>query len=843
MKYNSILKHALLATLISQALTVYAHAEPKNGEMYFNPALLETEDNQQSKTDLSTFDGGTQAPGTYHVDIYLNKEKIDTRDIEFSLTNNPGGQSVLQPCLNISDLKKYGVRTELFPALSNGSNCADLSAIPQASATLTFSTMQLEISIPQAAMTPRARGYVPPDQWDNGITAFLMNYSFSGDNSSARSGNGQDSNSQYANLRPGLNVGPWRLRNYSTWSRNSNGSEDLSSVYTYAQRNIVKLKSQLTLGDSSSPSDVFDSIPFHGAQIASDDDMLPDSLRGYAPVVRGIARTNAQVIIRQNGYEIYQSYVAPGAFEITDMFPTGGSGDLDVTIKESDGSEQHIIVPFASLPVLQREGHFKYSFTGGKYRSYDVSTLETPFVQGTAMYGLPWGITLYGGVQNAKTYHSAALGVGVNVGNIGAVSIDDTKAWSTPFHREKESGQSWRIRYSKSISQTGTSFSIAGYRYSTDGYYTMQDVFDTYGGDTASTSQSRSRKELTINQNLWKNAGSLSASVVAEDYWNSNQTTKSVSLGYNNSWHNISYSFNYSYNLNTSASDNSDSADDHDHLFSLNVSVPLDRFLGNTYASYGMNTSKQSGTSHTVSLNGTALPDNNLSWGVQEGYASDGQGDSGSLSSSYRGTYGQANAGYSYSRDSTRLNYGIAGGVVAHANGITLSQPLGETIALIKAPGASGVDVNNQTGVKTDYRGYTVQTYLSPYRKNDVSLNPETLPENVDIALTSKTLVPTRGAVVRADFEPRVGNRVLMTLLKMGGAPVPFGATVTDPTAPDAQGFIVGDAGQVYLTGLSQHGTLKVQWGQNSDEQCQVDYSLPDSEPQSGIMLVNQQCK
>lgn len=99
--------------------------------------------------------------------------------------------------------------------------------------------------------------------------------------------------------------------------------------------------------------------------------MLPDSLRGYAPVVRGIARTNARVIIKQNGYTIYQSYVSPGAFEITDMYPTGSSGDLDVTIKEADGSEQHQTVAFASLPILQREGRLKYSLTSGQYRPYD----------------------------------------------------------------------------------------------------------------------------------------------------------------------------------------------------------------------------------------------------------------------------------------------------------------------------------------------------------------------------------------------------------------------------------------------------------------------------------------
>ncbi|MEG9083308.1 fimbria/pilus outer membrane usher protein, partial [Escherichia coli] len=175
-------------------------------------------------------------------------------------------------------------------------------------------------------------------------------------------------------------------------------------VYSYLQRAVIPLKAQLTLGDSSAPADVFDSVPFRGVQLASDDDMLPDSLKGYAPVVRGIARTNAQVVIRQNGYQIYQSYVAPGAFEITDMYPTGGAGDLDVTIKEADGSEQHFTLPYASVPVLQREGRLKYALTGGQYRAYNSSVEKTPFGQIAAIYGLQKGITIYGGGQGASKY-------------------------------------------------------------------------------------------------------------------------------------------------------------------------------------------------------------------------------------------------------------------------------------------------------------------------------------------------------------------------------------------------------------------------------------------------------
>ena len=50
-------------------------------------------------------------------------------------------------------------------------------------------------------------------------------------------------------------------------------------VYIYLSRNINKIKSQLMLGDGVSPSTIFDSVPFRGAQLSTDDDMYPESLR------------------------------------------------------------------------------------------------------------------------------------------------------------------------------------------------------------------------------------------------------------------------------------------------------------------------------------------------------------------------------------------------------------------------------------------------------------------------------------------------------------------------------------------------------------------------------------
>ncbi|HEJ9095814.1 TPA: fimbria/pilus outer membrane usher protein [Serratia odorifera] len=814
---------------------------------YFNPALLQLDNPQQGSVDLSVFeDGESQAPGSYRVDIAINDQPVDTRDVVFTLQKGADGKASLQPCLSVKALAEMGIKTGLFPALGDDSRqCADLTAIPQASAQFRFSKQQLLLSIPQAALALMARGYVPPSQWDDGIPALLLNYSASGANNYARGGAGKNSNSQFLNLRPGINLGAWRLRNYTTYNRSGDGQDKWSTVYTYAQRNIATLGSQLTLGDSSSPAEVFDSVPFRGAQLASDDDMLPDSLKGYAPVVRGIARSNAQVIIRQNGYVIYQSYVAPGAFAITDMYPTGGSGDLYVTIKEADGSEQKMVVPFASLPVLQREGRFKYSLTGGQYRSYDGNVDQTPFGQGTAIYGLSHGMTVYGGGQFADHYQSLALGVGKNLGDYGALSADTTQAWSTQKDLPSEQGQSWRLRYSKNIVQSGTNFAIAGYRYSTAGYYSLQEVLDTYrdGRNAPLVERRRNRAEMTVSQSLWEGAGSLSLSLVSEDYWNSDRKMQSFGAGYNNSWNGISYGLNYSYNRNSAGSGNGNRVYDKDQLFAFNVSIPLDRWLSNTYASYNLNTSKHGGTTHNAGINGTALADNNLSWSLQQGFGNKGVGNSGNLNADYRGTYAEVTAGYGYDRNSQRLNYGLQGGIIAHGNGITFGQPLGETIALVQAPGADGVGVSNQTGVKTDWRGYAIVPYVSPYRKNSIGLNTETLPDDVDLAQTNQTVVPTRGAVVRASYSASVGQRVLMTLLRQGDTPVPFGAMVTDPAATAAQGFIVGDGGQVYLTGLNASGSLQVQWGKDAGEQCRVDYRLPQAQPQSGVMMVNGRCR
>jgi outer membrane usher protein len=571
-------------------------------------------------------------------------------------------------------------------------------------------------------------------------------------------------------------------------------------------------------------------VPFTGLQLATDTSMLPESMRGYAPIIRGIAKTNARVVIKQNGYQVYQTYVAPGAFEINDMYPSGGSGDLYVTVEETDGTKQEFIVPFATLPVMVREKQFEYEVTTGKYRPYDKTAVEKAFTQATATYGVSSSTTVYGGLQAASNYQALSAGLGYNLGELGATSLDVTQAWSQKMDEDKTSGQSWRIRYGKSIIETGTNVTIAGYRYSTKGFNTLSEVLDTYSRNNYSSSRSlRNRTNLTLNQSLGEGLGSLSISGLIEDYWDDSRTNKSISIGYNGALKGINYYLGYSYNRYTWSSKNSDREAQDDQRVSLTVTVPLSNWLPNTYASYQVSESSPGSTDQYVTLGGVALEDDNLDWSVQQGY-SNREFYSGDVRATYKGSRSTLNAGYGYDNQSSRLDYGASGSIVAHSDGITLGQEINDASVLIKAPGLSDVKLGNDSTIATDYRGYAIVPYVTPYRRTDITLDSSSLGDDMELAQTNQQVVPTRGAIVRANYAGNLGQRAFIHLKTAAGQDVPFGAMVVLANDPKAKPGIVSDGGLVYMSGLQQTGVLNVQWGQGPAQQCQASFNLTATE-------------
>ncbi|MDK9358570.1 fimbrial biogenesis usher protein [Lelliottia sp. V106_10] len=828
-------------------------------QSYFNPAFLS--EDTAGVADLSRFEQGhQQAPGTYRVDIWRNDEFLGAQDVRFetAVEETPPVAGGLSPCITRAMLDRFGVNISAFPDLTKatGDTCIPLTtAIPGTEIAFNFASLRLNVNLPQVAMQNSARGYIPPDQWDEGIPALLLNYSFSGNR-----GN-DDDNSYYLNLQSGLNYGPWRLRNNGAWrysQSNGQSQNEWQNISTSAQRTVIPLKSELVLGDSNTGNDVFDSLGFRGLRMYSSDSMYPDSMQGYAPTVRGIARTPAKVVIRQNGYVIYQSYVQSGAFAISDLNPTSSSGDLDVTVEEKDGNPQHYTVPYSTVPLLQREGRLKYDLVAGDYRSGNDDQ-DTPFfTQGTMIAGLGNGYTLYGGTQLASRYTSIALGAGKNLGDWGAVSLDLTQARSQLADDSRHEGQSLRFLYAKSLNGFGTNFQLLGYRYSTKGFYTLDDVAwktmegyqysDDKNDDGTSDVQSyhnltwnkKGRFQVNISQSLG-DYGSLYVSGSEQTYWGTSDSSTWYQLGYAGGWQGVSYSVSWSWNQAVGIGGT-------DKLASFNVSVPFSLFtrhgfrrdsaIDRAYATASASRNSDGDTSWQTGVSGTLLEDRNLTYSVSQGHTST-NGASGSASANWQATYGTFGAGYNYSRDQHDLNWQMSGGVVGHADGVTFSQPLGDTNVLIKAPGASGVNIENQTGVKTDWRGYAVMPYATVYRYNRVALDTNTMNNNTDIENNVSSVVPTNGALVRASFDTRIGVRALLTLMR-GNQPVPFGAVVRETESGVTS--MVGDDGQAYLSGLPLRGELLVQWGNGANAQCRASYDLPEKSLQQAITLKEIRC-
>lgn len=812
---------------------------------YFDPDLLSLAGGGSVVSDLSVFETSGKTPaGTYLVTLIVNQNEHGQYRIQFS----PNQRGDVMPELTPLFLSELGVNIHAFPAfkqLDNNKPIDDLTTlIPDARLHFDFQQQRLELSIPQIAMLPDTRGHLDPRLWDQGMPALLMNYTLNGGRNS-QEGQGDLSSSEqkslYLGLHGGLNWDAWRIRSDMTYIRNetsdSTGSKHTYSksnfTNTYLQRDIQAWRSEILVGESSTGNDVFDSIPFRGVKLSSNEDMLPFSMRGFAPVIQGIAQSNAQVTISQNGNVVYQTYVAPGYFRINDMYQSGNGGDLNVTVTETDGSIRTWTQSFSALPVMMRPNGFKYEITAGRYHGgVTVSSREADFALATLIYGLPHDVTLYGGSLFSRDYLSMVAGAGISLGVFGALSADISTSTALMYD-ERESGQSYRLRYSKSLLQTGTSLDLTAYRYSTRHYYSFSDFNNTGyrlsdGQAPWALERERSDFQIRISQQLGK-LGALYLSGSRSDYWGSEQVNNNLSVGYNGNYRGVSFGLAYSIDRIKS----NDSWPQNRQL-SFNLQIPFSLFshsssLSSTYASYQMTHDNTGQVQQQIGVNGTAL-DDRLSWTAMQGRTNKEQGsnsgNTSTLNLGWQGSKGMVNMGYSRNNTSESLNLNSNGGFVIHPHGVTFSRQIGTSAALVSAPGASGVNIMNG-GVRTDSWGYAVIPYLSPYQRNNISLDPSTLPDDVDLSQSSVTVHPTKGAVVLAKFATRTGYQALLTL-KRNGVYLPFGTMVTLKGTSDITG-IVGDTGQAYLNGLPEKGSLIAVWGRDKSQRCGGTFNLKNA--------------
>lgn len=176
-------------------------------------------------------------------------------------------------------------------------------------------------------------------------------------------------------------------------------------------RALPQLRSTLSMGENYLSSSIFDSWRYTGLSLSSDDRMLPPALRGYAPEVSGIAKTNAKVVVSQQGRVLYETTVPSGPFRIQDL-SSAVTGKLDVKVEEQDGTVQTFQVDTATIPYLTRPGMVRYKLAMGRPSTYEHHLQGPTFATGEFSWGIANSWSLYGGSILAGDYNAASIGIG-----------------------------------------------------------------------------------------------------------------------------------------------------------------------------------------------------------------------------------------------------------------------------------------------------------------------------------------------------------------------------------------------------------------------------------------------
>lgn len=778
--------------------------------------------------DLSRFNkGNVVLPGSYRGDVRVNDRLVGSEMLVFQADAAGDGQL----CMDRAMVERLGVELAKVPGAATPASTVDGAAsaaatdtvacrpldawVPGATARFDTGEQVLAVQVPQLYMSNRPLDFVPREQLDSGVTSAQLQYN--ANVYDARFA-GVETRQAYVGVRAGINAGGWRLRHNGSLAWDNIGGSRYQASSTYAQRDIDALQSQLVVGQMYTQGDLFGSVRLLGAQIATDDRMLPDSLTGYAPIVRGVAETNALVRVLQRGAVLRELTVAPGPFQIDDLNAVGFGGDLEVLIQESDGRERRIIVPFSGNTRLLRPGYTRFAVSAG--RADPLEARYRPFIaQAQIQRGLSNTVTGFGGVLKSQDYAAAQIGAAVNT-PIGALSVDLTHA-SLDLARERMRGQSVQFRYIKQLPSLGTNFALGAYRYSTEGFVDVNQALrlkadEREGGLGQGIDRFRSRLEVSLSQSLGRSGGSVYVVASRQDFWNRPGSTLSYSAGYNTTLGRVGIGLLAQRTLQLSTGTTDD-------LYSFTLNVPLGEKPRAPRLRSTLSQDAAGRFGANVGLNGSAGEDGQFTYGVT---ASEGRGDS-SVSANARYQASQATVGGTVgrSKDYRNVSLNANGAVVAHAGGITLAPNLGDTVAIIHAPGAKGARITGGSGARVDRRGYAVHTSLNPYRFNTVEIDQRGLSQDVLLKTTAKVASPRDGAVVALEFPTETGRALLVRARRADGQGLPFAAAVYN-----ANGDTVGNVGQgsrLQVLTDETEGVLTVRWGSEPDQQCQVDYQLP----------------
>ncbi|TCB89310.1 fimbrial biogenesis usher protein [Enterobacter wuhouensis] len=793
---NGSCKKGMLAfCLTALAFSIRAEINPTANEpMELARAIFDTDALKTNGLDTAIADYYSMAarftPGYHNVTVNINGKKRTLTPVKFDEEGTP--------CIDKEFLENAG----LIKQIKRGS-------CPKIHQYWSGSTIESSPDIEEISVV------VPPEALDpdfgrqfaevRGGRAAMLNYSMFGTHNQY---DDENADRFQSTLEMGFNAGDWIVRSAQFISDGSDQDFDIDSSYTYAQRTFTDYGVMVQGGQINVANSRFSIPSIYGVQMMPDTALLPQN--GTGVEVSGIARyPQARVDIRQGGQLIYSTLVPAGPFNLDDVPLANLNTDLNVTVTETDGSENRFTVSastFRSNHVGRAPG---FTMAVGRVEDMEDSRYENPWVV-SANNG--WSINkrmnfLAGMVMADNHYYGFS-------GNIDTVPMQNLYA-SLGFlasidNQTQTDGNKTTLDLGYSLPY-GIGISLGG-SYGTPDYREMQELY----GDEDDISQTKYDSNVGIN---WSNAmlGRFSLSYYRNESWNSEYDSRRFIT----SWSQTFKYFNVSVNWESDVSRNDSSDNDQ---FYVNVSIPLGRTGVTTSSWYRESEGRSSyGTRAMGSLNA----ENQYTVGVTQDHDENTTSWDSSLNSNLHYTNLALAAGGD-NDSNTNYSAALSGGIVAHGDGVTFSPyRVADTyaIASLDKP-VAGVEIDTSRGaVWTDKWGQAVIPALSPFRESTIEVNTQSLPGNLDVRNGSTAIKASHGAVAKWEFATLSQRRVLLSINRADGTPLPEGVSIVNgageyvTTAPED--------GVIFLNDISASQQL---YAKLDDGRCKLTYTLPEAE-------------
>lgn len=658
----------------------------------------------------------------------------------------------------------------------------------------------LSLIVPTDALRPVVRDF---SGYETGGFAGLINYDLTGLYSHYG-----DQTSRYgsANTEVGFNAGDWivRSRQVQTWQDDDSRTTHLEA---YAQRTFAQQQLVLQAGQINLYNPVLAGAQITGVQVLTEQALQEEN---QGSTIDGIAYSQAQVEVRQNGALIHSTVVPAGPFSLSDVRRLDSRSDVEVTVKEIDGSERRFTVPAAMLGVgLPAPG---YSVAAGRVRDISHDQSAEPWVVSAGWSGgvLP-GVNLAGGSLLADSYQAAGISLGTQLWTNADVQASLT-ATDARRHTQRRGIQT-DLLLSQQLNDRWSFYLGTSQR--TEGYRELQESIAERYADERNQRYRDQQSAGVAWSHPWM--GAFSTGYSRSTLFDGRNSSRALAT-WGTRVGNVSVSASAEWQVSGSQG--------RDDSLYLNLSIPLGE---NRRARTWL---RNSGGEHRIGVGLNEQLNDQLSYraGVERD-SRDRQVQS-SLGVSALPRYTQLDLNYSRD-DAERDSYqsSARGAVVMHGDGVTLSPyPVCDTFAVLSVADISGIKVNTPSGpVWTDWQGQAVVPQVSAYSRTAVEVETRTLPRNADINNGLAQITAGRGAVDRVDFGVSLTRRALLSVTTVDGKPLPRGASVSSANGEFIT--LVQDGGQVFLTNALEQPSLWVK--APGQPPCEVHYQLqakPDTQ-------------